>query len=113
MSKLTTENHCVNTALLNRYLAEEDKHAELFDEWQKITQHHFEAIEEQIFHINNKSEAFSDLDLEDEIKSRVAEFLPKSVSKKEIEMLALLQIANKLEHTLNTIAKEKGLLCTH
>lgn len=60
---------------LNEYYKEEDRRTELFEEWEEITKHHFDAIEEQIFHIRNKAEAFADLYLEDEIKSRVMELL--------------------------------------
>ena len=38
---------------LNEYYKEEDRRTELFEEWEEITKHHFDAIEEQIFHIRN------------------------------------------------------------
>lgn len=60
---------------LDKHLAEEDRRSELFEEWEEITKHHFDAIEEQLFHIRNKAEAFEDLDLTGEIKSRVMELL--------------------------------------
>ncbi len=69
------ENRCANTEALNKYLAEEDSRAELFEEWEEVTKSHFDAIDEAIFHIRNKEEAFSDLDLTDEIKSRILELL--------------------------------------
>ena len=64
-----------NLYALDKHLAEDDARAELLEEWEELVQHHFNEIEEQIFHIRNKAEAFEDLDLEDEIKSRVMELL--------------------------------------
>ena len=64
-----------NLYALDKHLDEEDKRGELLEEWEEITKTHFDAIEEALFHIRNKEEAFSDLDLTDEIKSRVMELL--------------------------------------
>lgn len=93
---------------LNQRDKEIAKQEELFEEWQELTQPHFEAIEDSISHINNKSEAFNNLDLDEEIKSRIAEFLPKTIDKKDIEMLALLQIANERIAELQKRLDEKS-----
>ena len=65
----------VNSYLIDKHLDAEDDRAELLEEFDEITKAHFDAIEEAIFHIRNKEEAFSDLDLTDEIKSRILEML--------------------------------------
>ena len=70
------ENRCANTEALNRYEKKQDRLAELLEEFQELAQPHLDIIEEQIFHLNNKAEAFEDLNLESEIRESVLEFLP-------------------------------------
>ncbi len=70
------ENRCANTEALNRYEKKQDRLAELFEEFQELAQPHIDIIEEQIFHLKNKAEAFDDLDLDDEIRKSVEQFFP-------------------------------------
>ena len=76
------ENRCANTEALNRYLAEEDERAEQFEEFRDLIAKHLAVIDESIFHINNIAESFPDLDLDDEIRESILEYLPYKKAKR-------------------------------
>ena len=69
------ESGDVNSYLIDKHLDEEDERAEMLEEFNELSKQFFDNIEEALFHIRNKAESFSDIDLEDEIKSRVMELL--------------------------------------
>jgi len=60
---------------LDQYYKKEDERAEQLEEFEELSKPFFDTIEESIFHIRNKAESFSDIDLEEEIKQTILEML--------------------------------------
>jgi len=79
MNQATADRHYANgdgnLYSLDKYLDAEDARSEQLEEFYELVKPHLDIIEEQIFHLKNKAEAFDDLDLDDEIKSSVLELL--------------------------------------
>jgi len=79
MNQHTADRHYANgdgnLYALDKHLDAEDERAKQLEEFNELAQPFYNTIEESLFHLRNKAESFSDIDLEEEIKQTILELL--------------------------------------